>query len=245
MADHLIGLVYSSLTMSLRLKICGLRDADNVAQVWQAAKPDLAGFIFYPPSSRYALAAGETAFEQAWQSVPAERRVLVTVNPSEAELSDWYRRYQPAVIQLHGEETAAYCAHLRAVLATVGGPPRLFKAIGVQGPADVQGLDDYAQSCEALLFDTRTAGYGGSGHAFDWSLLDSYAGRLPFWLSGGIGPQDLARVRALRHPALCGIDINSRFEEAPGQKSVALTAAFAAGLREIGTVGKTAPTENG
>jgi phosphoribosylanthranilate isomerase len=62
---------------------------------------------------------------------------------------------------------------------------------------------------------------GGSGEQFDWSLLDAYDGEQPFLLSGGIGPDDAERIKAFRHPKLAGIDLNSRFETAPGLKDVA------------------------
>ena len=71
-----------------------------------------------------------------------------------------------------------------------------------------------------LLFDTRSDAVGGSGRSFDWTLLHDYDGDTPFLLSGGIGPQDAARIRQFRHPRLAGIDLNSRFETSPGVKDI-------------------------
>ena len=69
-----------------------------------------------------------------------------------------------------------------------------------------------------LLFDTRCEGYGGSGKAFDWSLLARYDGETPFLLSGGIRPESAESLRRFRHPRLAGIDLNSGFEREPGLK---------------------------
>jgi phosphoribosylanthranilate isomerase len=71
-----------------------------------------------------------------------------------------------------------------------------------------------------LLFDTRSDAVGGSGRSFDWTLLQAYDGDTPFLLSGGIGPQDAARIRQFRHPRLAGIDLNSRFETSQGVKDI-------------------------
>ena len=76
----------------------------------------------------------------------------------------------------------------------------------------LQGLCDY------YLFDAKTSLYGGSGNQFDWNLLHRYSGMTPFLLSGGINPYSIKAIREFHHPKLAGIDINSRFETAPGKK---------------------------
>ena len=73
---------------------------------------------------------------------------------------------------------------------------------------------------DGILFETPTAGYGGSGISFDWSLLSSYRGKTPFFLAGGLGMECLPELKAFRHPRWLGIDLNSRFEIAPGVKDV-------------------------
>lgn len=77
-----------------------------------------------------------------------------------------------------------------------------------------------------LLFDTKCKTVGGSGEHFDWSVLDSYDGDIPFLLSGGIGPDDAERVKQFCHPQFAGIDLNSRFETSPGVKDVAILKEF-------------------
>ena len=88
-----------------------------------------------------------------------------------------------------------------------------------------EGVADY------FLFETKTAGYGGSGRQFDWSVLQSYDGTVPFLLSGGIGPGDVNRVCDFSHPMFVGIDLNSRFETATGMKDAALLSQFLSHVR--------------
>ena len=85
---------------------------------------------------------------------------------------------------------------------------------------------DYEGAVDLFLFDTYGPTQGGSGRQFDWSVLDAYDGNTPFLLSGGIGPDDAARIRAFRHPQFAGVDLNSRFETEPGLKDVERLRAF-------------------
>lgn len=82
-----------------------------------------------------------------------------------------------------------------------------------------------------ISFDTKTPLVGGSGKQFDWSILEAYDGDVPFLLSGGIGPDDVARVKAFHHPKMLGIDLNSRFETAPAVKDVEQLRSFVNELR--------------
>ena len=82
-----------------------------------------------------------------------------------------------------------------------------------------------------LLFDTKCKCVGGSGEQFDWSVLEGYDGDIPFLLSGGIGPDDVERVKAFKHPMCVGIDLNSKFEIEPAVKDVEKLRAFIGELR--------------
>ena len=90
----------------------------------------------------------------------------------------------------------------------------------------------YNSICDYFLFDTKTPLYGGSGQSFDWSVLDAYQGDTPFFLSGGIGAEDVSRLRTFRHRLWQGIDLNSRFEQSPGQKDTNALSVF---LNELKT----------
>ena len=102
----------------------------------------------------------------------------------------------------------------------------MIKALSVATQTDLEQTQRYQDCCSILLLDTKTPTYGGSGQQFDWSLLEHYTGPLPFLLSGGIGPQDAKRLLGLRHHALLGFDLNSRFESAPGHKEYNLLKPF-------------------
>ena len=81
------------------------------------------------------------------------------------------------------------------------------------------------------MFDTPGAGFGGTGTKFNWEMLGSLSGDLPFMLSGGIGPEDVETLRELSHPGLFAVDVNSRFESRPGMKDVELLRRFIHGIR--------------
>ena len=85
---------------------------------------------------------------------------------------------------------------------------------------------DYEDVADYFLFDTKTDLYGGSGQKFNWNILQEYTGNKPFLLSGGIGADDVKAIRAIEHPLLAGVDLNSKFELKPGLKNVALLKQF-------------------
>ena len=94
------------------------------------------------------------------------------------------------------------------------------KAFNIATAGDLLQTRAYEGSADYFLFDTKGKAVGGNGEKFDWSVLSAYSGQIPFLLSGGIGPDDAARVSAFRHPQCIGIDLNSRFETVPGLKDI-------------------------
>jgi len=192
----------------MMVKVCGMRDPDNIRAV-EALRPDLLGFIFYPPSPRRVLD------EAAIAALPkGAKRAGVFVDAEMELIADKVAALDLDCVQLHGAETPDYCRRLREMLPG----SRLIKAFGISCEEDLSRWRDYAAVADFFLFDAMTPGKGGSGRTFDWSLLGAYDGDVPFLLSGGIGPSDAARLRSLRHPAMAGVDLNSRFEMAPGMK---------------------------
>jgi len=123
-------------------------------------------------------------------------------------------------LQLHGDESVAYCADLRQALDDQGKASiQLIKVLGVEASTDLSVLAAYEPYCSYFLLDTKTPKYGGSGQSFNWEKLKEYQLETPFMLSGGIGIDTINTLTELAHPQLAGIDLNSRFETAPGQKS--------------------------
>ena len=192
------------------LKVCGMKYADNIRQLDEAQIAQWMGFIFYPRSPRY---VGERPTYLPRHSQRVGVFVDSTIDDIMAHLAD----YQLNLIQLHGNESPAFCQTLRSQL---GKDVRLIKALQVSSATSFQAAEAYAPVIDYFLFETQCNSYGGSGRQFDWTLLHSYHGNTPFLLTGGIGPADAERVRAFRHPQFVGIDLNSRFETAPARKDI-------------------------
>ena len=83
---------------------------------------------------------------------------------------------------------------------------------------DLNHVSEYEKACNLFLFDTKCEQYGGSGNQFDWNILHTYNGQVPFLLSGGINSHSANALKAFNHPRLAGYDLNSRFELKPGEK---------------------------
>ena len=186
------------------IKVCGMRDAENIREV-EALGIDLMGFIFWPKSSRYV--SERPAY------LPTNcKRVGVFVDENIETVRRIAEDYALDYIQLHGHESRAYCAQLKGL--------KLIKAISVSGEDDIATYKTYEGLVDYFLFDTKCPSVGGSGQQFDWTVLADYVGETPFLLSGGIGPDDAERVKASHHSKCIGIDLNSRFEIAPGVKDI-------------------------
>ena len=186
------------------IKVCGMRDTENIREV-EALGIDLMGFIFWPKSSRYV--SERPAY------LPTKcKRVGVFVDEDIETVRRIADDYALDYIQLHGHESRAYCAQLKGL--------KLIKAISVSGEDDIATYKTYEGLVDYFLFDTKCPSVGGSGQQFDWTVLADYVGETPFLLSGGIGPDDAKRVKASHHSKCIGIDLNSRFEIAPGVKDI-------------------------
>ncbi|MDR3094950.1 MAG: phosphoribosylanthranilate isomerase [Bacteroidales bacterium] len=195
----------------MKLKICGMRFPENIAEI-AGLQPDYLGFIFYEKSPRY---AGDLAPEVV-RTLPANiQKTGVFVNAAENFIAETVEKYQLNLIQLHGNESLEICLAMRKIRPVV-------KAISVETANDVvHAAVTYQNTVDYFLFDTKTPLFGGSGAQFDWSALTAYTGNTPFFLSGGIGADDAERLKTLQHLQLHAIDVNSRFETTPGMKDAA------------------------
>ena len=191
-----------------------MRDAQNIREV-EALGIDWMGFIFWRPSKRYCAEKPSYLPTQC-------KRVGVFVNAEIGEIVEKCKEYQLDLIQLHGKEDRMYVIQLRRALAEseIDNIPLFIKAFALQTREDLKKCDQFVGFVDYFLFDTPTAGYGGSGKAFDWSLLEEYNLFTPFLLSGGIGPDNIDAVNCFQNPFCAGIDLNSKFESAPGMKDV-------------------------
>ena len=226
----------------MNVKVCGMRDADNIREVSQL-DIDMIGFIFYPKSPRYVkmlsskagiipdysaeriqkLSAtdneGMVSENVSAQKLPV--RVGVFVDDMPQNIVTRVYNYDLDYVQLHGNEPRETIENLRATLEPDIKPGiKIIKAISVDSAEDIQKYKEYVGAVDLFLFDTKCKTVGGSGEQFDWQVLDAYDGDTPFLLSGGIGPDDVERVKAFHHPKCIGIDLNSKFEIEPGLKDV-------------------------
>ncbi|KGD92106.1 N-(5'-phosphoribosyl)anthranilate isomerase [Achromobacter sp. RTa] len=199
--------------MRTRIKICGLtREQDIDAAV--AAGVDAIGFVFYPKSKR-CLTPLRAA--QLRRMVPAFVDVVALfVNPSRHEVQAVLDQVGPELLQFHGDETPQDCAHYGHRFL------RAFRA----GAPGLESAENLASTCRAYgeaagwLFDSYSAGYGGSGHGFDYALLDDVKAdpiSRPLILSGGLNAENVGQAVQLMKP--WGVDVSSGVEVQQGIKS--------------------------
>ena len=158
--------------------------------------------------------------------------VGVFVNDMPQNIVTAVYNYHLSYVQLHGDESPVMIDNLRRTLVPDIVPEiKIIKAISVSSAEDLQRCEQYEGHVDLFLFDTKCKGYGGSGQKYDWSVLEAYTGQTPFLLSGGIGPEDADRLRDFHHPQCVGIDLNSKFETAPGMKDVEMLKKFIKSLQ--------------
>ncbi|OIN56447.1 phosphoribosylanthranilate isomerase [Arsenicibacter rosenii] len=194
----------------MKVKVCGMRDAANMEQI-AALNPDFMGFIFYDKSPRY---VGEDFDAELVKSLPRKiQKVGVFVNASIDFILRTVKKYELDYAQLHGNETPDYCKSLRMRGVSV------IKAFAVDASFNFSMLNNYKPHCDFFLFDAKGQNPGGNGFAFDWRVLSRYDNEKPFFLSGGIGVDNLDEIDNLRGMKLYGVDVNSKIEIEPGLKN--------------------------
>lgn len=196
----------------MKIKVCGMRNPENIQKLIQDVKPDWMGLIFYSKSPRYVSEDFAESIQLA--EVP---KVGVFVNESIDFVLSKIAEFKLSVIQLHGNETPQYVRDLK--LRT---DKKLWKVISVEENIDWETLRDYVGLVEYFLFDTATSAHGGSGRKFNWKVLEGYPFEKGFLLSGGLDEESVSDVIDLadRLPHLMGVDLNSKFEDAPGLKNI-------------------------
>jgi len=209
------------------IKICGVNDPENLRQVARL-DADWIGLNFYPLSPRCLNLRG---LPPAGSGEP--QRVGVFVDEMPQTILSRIVAFHLGIVQLHGSERAVMIQNLRrSVVPDIREKLVVVKAISVATAADFRQCEEYEGVADYLLFDTKGALHGGNGEKFNWDLLDAYQGKTPFLLSGGIGPDDADALRSIRHPLFRGVDVNSKFETAPGVKDINLLRSFIKRLRE-------------
>ena len=198
----------------MKLKICGMKlNTTEVAQL----RPDYLGFIFWEPSSRF--------FEGEIPELPHTiNKVGVFVDAELDYIINTVQKYQLQGLQLHGHETPDYCTKIAAELKKLNHKVDIIKVFSIKEEFDFDVLTPYENVCDYYLFDTKGKLPGGNGYTFNWSVLKNYPSTKPFFLSGGIGLNNLDKINEfMKTPEskYCyAIDVNSSFEIEPGLKNI-------------------------
>lgn len=206
------------------IKICGISTAQSLEAVLKA-QADYVGFVFYPPSPRN-LTLAEAA-ELGAQAGGHALRVGLFVDANDALLGDAVAAAQLDVLQLHGAESPARVAELKARF----GLP-VWKALPVASRDDVLRANSYTSAADLILFDAKTPKGtlpGGMGVAFDWNLVAGWKGACTWGLAGGLSAENV--TEAVRLTAAPLVDTSSGVESAPGVKDAAKIAAFCKAAR--------------
>jgi phosphoribosylanthranilate isomerase len=206
--------------MSVLIKICGLKTAAALDAAL-AARADLVGFVFFAPSPRNIELAAARALGDRVASRAG--KVALSVDADDTLLAAIVEALDPDMLQLHGKETPQRVADVKA---RFGRP--VMKAIPVETAADLAAASAYAGIADRVLFDARAPREatrpGGLGTPFDWRLLHDFDPAIPFMLSGGLDPENVATALAVTRAA--AVDVSSGVERAPGEKDVERIRAF-------------------
>jgi phosphoribosylanthranilate isomerase len=192
----------------MKLKVCGMREPENIKAL-AALTPDYMGFIFWAPSSRFVEGTTPTLPQHI-------KKTGVFVDATIDYIETIIKEHQLQAVQLHGKETPEYCSYIQSLDVEV------IKAFSIKDHFDFTSLAPYENCCDFYLFDTKGELPGGNGYGFDWSILKHYPSKKPFFLSGGIGLEEVKQILELKKIdlPLYAIDVNSKFETAPGVKKI-------------------------
>jgi len=197
---------------NIRLKVCGMAEQKNLEDL-VSLHPDFIGFIFFAKSPRYVI---DKLDPELFGVVPdAIKKVGVFVNEEFEKVVEYVESFGLNMVQLHGTESPEYCQRLNKFASVI-------KAFAVSKSFDFSQLVPYEGKADFFLFDTKTEKHGGSGQKFNWDLLDNYASETPFFLSGGIGEDDIPEILSRNFKGCYAIDINSKVEVSPGLKDMNL-----------------------
>ena len=208
----------------MNIKVCGITSLKQLQQL-DGLEVDYAGLIFDPLSPRY---MGDKIKGEELNNADFDlKKVGVFVNPTLIDVLDAIDAYGLDVVQLHGDETPEMCDDLSSEVEVI-------KVLSIND--EVKDIDalvaPYDAVCDFYLFDTKTATQtGGTGQKFDWKKIADSKIEKPFFLSGGIGPDDAKLVKDFKHLDYFGADLNSLFEKEPGVKDMALLLKFMHALK--------------
>ncbi|HUH27866.1 phosphoribosylanthranilate isomerase [Gelidibacter sp.] len=205
-----------------------MKYTENISDIARL-QPDYLGFIFYEKSARY--------FNGTIPELPSDvKKVGVFVNATVEDIIDKIEKHSLDFVQLHGEESPEFCEKLKSQLLKVDQDENVDKDKNLEIPAyagilkvfsikdhfNFDELEPYESVCDYFLFDTKGKLPGGNGYTFNWEVLKDYPSTKPYFLSGGIGLEEVINVAEFlrrQESQYChAIDVNSKFEIEPGLK---------------------------
>jgi len=206
--------------MPTKVKICGLK-TEAALEAALAGSADYVGLVFFPPSPRNVTPAVAKAL--AAKARGRARIVALMVDPDDALIAQVVASVAPDLIQLHGHETQARVAEIRARWGI-----SVMKAVPVETAEDAHAARQFSPVADLILFDARapadSARPGGNGAPFDWRTLLGVTEGMPFVLSGGLTPDNVAE--AIRLTGATTVDVSSGVESSPGEKDPELIRRF-------------------
>jgi phosphoribosylanthranilate isomerase len=198
----------------MKFKVCGMNISENILDVAEL-KPNYMGFIFWKKSLRY--------LKTEIPNIDSEiKKTGVFVDESIHVIKDKIKIYNLKAIQLHGNETPSDCEKIKALGV------ECIKTFNVKDDFNFNELKSFKDTCDYFLFDSKGKLPGGNGFGFNWEILEGYSMNKPFFLSGGIGIQDIPKIKTILKSTLpiYAIDVNSKFEFSPGKKNIELLNKF-------------------
>ena len=197
-------------TKAMKLKVCGMKQENNILDVADL-EPNYMGFIFFEKSPRN--------FKEDIPEIAEDiKKIGVFVNASLDFVVSKIEEHKLNGVQLHGNESPEYCEQLKTYDILV------IKVFSMKNQFDFKVLEPYEDVCDYYLFDTKGKEPGGNGHTFNWNLLKQYKSTKSYFLSGGIGLENMDDLFLfLKRPEsrlCCALDINSKFESAPAFKDI-------------------------
>ena len=201
----------------MKLKVCGMKYQHNIEQV-AGLQPDYLGLIFYEQSARnFDLAY----FPKISKSI---KKVGVFVDASLDFIQESIEKHDLDALQLHGEESPEFCNELKSDNIEV------IKVFSIKDEFNFDLLKPYENIVDYFLFDTKGKLPGGNGYTFNWNVLKDYPSTKPFFLSGGIGIEEVEKIKTFKSSKASkycyALDVNSKFEIEPGLKNIELLKEF-------------------
>jgi phosphoribosylanthranilate isomerase len=200
----------------VRVKICGITKADQAIAISRLGA-DTLGFICVPSSPRYLEAEkiAAIAHQLKHHCLKSPQRIGVFANAKFETLVETVLQGKLTGIQCHGNESPTDCRRLREEFPYL----ELIKAFRVKSSETLTALADYAPWVDGFLFDAyHPQALGGTGQVWDWTLLQSLELEKPWFLAGGLMPENIRTVLQQLQPP--GIDLSSGVEKAPGDKDL-------------------------